>query len=109
MADDKTLIGIVSRNQPRKAFDKLFESYFYILSGNYNTCNDCGKTSCYSYNLVNRTAFPFDDCAYCGSKNVTKGVARDDVRLYVHGAIVDCGWELLDLQTDYNIGGKVLS
>jgi len=30
------------------------------------------------------------------------------VRLYVHGAIQDCGWDLSDLQRDFNLPGKVL-
>ena len=108
VSDDKILIGIIARNQPRKSFDKLFEAYYYILSGNYNTCNECSATSLYQYDLVKRIATPTDGCFYCGGTNVTKGVARDDVRIYLHAAITDCGWDLLDLQNDYNIGGKVL-
>jgi len=108
VGDDKLLLGIVARNQPRKAFDKLFEAYFYILTGAYNICKDCGKISVYPYNLLAKGAVPIDDCRHCLSKNVSRGTARDDVRLYVHGAIVDCGWDMLDLQNDFNLGGKIL-
>ena len=107
-ATDKILIGIVARNQPRKAFDKLFEAFYYILSGNYCTCDDCGKLTVYPYDLINRVAHPIKDCKYCHGVNLNHGKERDDVRLYIHGAIVDCGWDLLDLQKDYNLTGKVL-
>ena len=105
---DKVVIGIVARNQPRKAFDKLFEAYFYILNGAYIRCKDCGKITVFPYDVVKKEIHKVDTCKHCTSQNVKIGVSRDDVRLYVHGAIVDCGWDLLDLQNDFNLKGKVL-
>ena len=106
--DGKILIGIIARNQPRKAFDKLFEAYYYLLSGSYSECDDCGKVSTWEYNLLNHKATPVKECAHCHGVNIKDGEARDDIRLYIHGAVVDCGWDLLDLQKDYDISGKVL-
>jgi glycosyltransferase involved in cell wall biosynthesis len=104
----KTLIGIVARNQPRKAFDKLFEAYFYLLNGHYNICQSCGKLSTFKYDLITKAVTSSDKCKHCGSADVFKGHKRDDVRLYVHGAISDCGWDMLDLQNDFDLAGKIL-
>lgn len=108
VGDDKKVIGIVARNQPRKAFDKLFEAYFYILNGAYIRCNKCGKITVFPYDVIKRLIYKKDKCKYCLSDDVKLGSPRDDVRIYIHGAIVDCGWDLLDLQHDYNLKGKVL-
>jgi glycosyltransferase involved in cell wall biosynthesis len=105
---EKIVLGIVARNQPRKAFDKLFEAYFYIINGFYVRCNSCKLVTTFYYDLVEKAIHPFDICKHCGSKDVVKGLARDDLRVYVHGAIADCGWDLLDLQNDFNLQGKVL-
>jgi glycosyltransferase involved in cell wall biosynthesis len=106
--EDKLIIGIVARNQPRKAFDKLFEAYFYILGGHYVTCNSCKKITVSPFDLLTRALSTPDRCKHCFSTDVVKGVPRDDVRVYIHGALVDCGWDLLDLQTDFNLHGKIL-
>lgn len=108
VGEDKKVIGIVARNQPRKAFDKLFEAYFYILNGAYIRCNKCGKITVFPYDVIKRLIYKKDKCKYCTSEDVSIGTPRDDVRVYIHGAIVDCGWDLLDLQHDYNLKGKVL-
>jgi len=105
---DKKVIGIVARNQPRKAFDKLLEAYFYILNGMYAKCSDCKRISTYHFDIINKRLYPVNICRHCGGSNVVKGEERDDVRLYIHAAIVDCGWDLLDLQNDFNLAGKVL-
>lgn len=107
-SSDQKIIGIVARNQPRKAFDKLFEAYFYILNGAYIKCKDCGKITIFPYDVIKREIYGVDKCKHCLSKNFDKGQERDDVRLYIHGAIVDCGWDLLDLQNDFNLKGKIL-
>lgn len=108
VAGDKKLIGIIARNQPRKAFDKLFEAYYYVLSGDYVRCNKCHKITVGTYDLLTKKATKPATCKHCSSTDVKNGASRDDVRLYVHGAIQDCGWDLIDLQNDYNLKGKVL-
>lgn len=105
---DKVIIGIVARNQPRKAFDKLFEAYFYILNGLYMICEDCKKITVFPFDVIKKEAFRVKSCKHCGGTNLKQGEKRDDVRLYIHGAIQDCGWDLTDLQHDYNLNGKIL-
>ena len=108
LGDEKIIIGIVSRNQPRKAFDKLLEAYFYVLNGAYIRCETCGKITVFPYDIIKRDIYILDKCKHCSSTKVNKGTARDDIRVYIHGAIVDCGWDLLDLQGDFNLNGKLL-
>lgn len=109
ITDDKVkVLGIVARNQPRKAFDKLFEAYFYILNGMYIKCDKCHKITVYPFDLIKKELYPVGICRHCGSLEIKKGEPRDDVRLYLHAPIVDCGWDLLDLQKDFNLVGKVL-
>lgn len=106
--DRKLVIGIVARNQPRKSFDMLFKAYYHILSGEYVRCENCGKLSVSNYDLVNRKPIPLFECPKCGSKDITFGKKRDDVILYLHCAPKDCGWDLIDLQEDYHLRGKII-
>lgn len=102
------IIGIVARNQPRKAFDKLFEAYFYILNGMYLKCNVCNKITVQPYDIVEKKFTSLSECRHCKTKDVKRGKPRDNVRLYLHAAPVDCGWDLMDLQKDFGLHGKVL-
>ena len=103
----KTLIGVVARNQPRKAFDKLFEAFFYLVSGAFIQCLVCHKISIYPHDLVSNLFTPLRCCKHCHSENCKKGNLRDDLRLYIHAASLDLGWDLFDLQRDYHLMGKV--
>ena len=103
-----TIIGIVARNQPRKAFDKLFEAYFYVLNGMYLRCNKCGKLTMHKYNLIDKTFDLAKECKHCLSTEVSSGKPKEGIKLYLHATAVDCGWDLIDLQKDYNLGGNVL-
>ena len=108
LREDKKIIGVVARNQPRKAFDKIFEALFYIANGKYIKCSECNNVTVYPYDIVDKTFQYIKECKHCKSKKVSTGNARDDVRLYLHACPVDCGWDLLDLQRDYDIQGMVL-
>jgi len=103
------VVGIVARNQPRKAFDKLFESYFYVINGSYCKCNACEKITVDKYDLVERKVVAKAiSCKHCGSSDVDRGKERNNLKLYVHAAAVDCGWDLIDLQNDFNLMNKIL-
>lgn len=106
--DSKTVIGIVARNQPRKAFDCLFQMFYHVLRGEWYKCEKCNTITVSDYNLVERVASKPKSCRKCGSKNIKKGDKRDDVILYLHCAPRDCGWDLMDLQEDYNLRGNIL-
>lgn len=105
---DKTVIGIVARNQPRKAFDLLFQAYYYVLRGEYIKCDKCDKITVSHFDLVDRRATRPTACSKCGSTKVTNGKPKDDIILYLHCAPRDCGWELIDLQDDYNLRGEII-
>ncbi len=106
--EGKTVIGIVARNQPRKAFDCLFKAYYHLLSGEYVKCKKCGKVTVSDYDLIKRKATKPTRCSKCNSNNVTKGKKIEDIILYLHCASKDCGWDLLDLQDDYNLKGEII-
>ena len=103
----KIVIGVVARNQPRKSFDKIFEAFFYLVSGSYIQCNACQKISVYPHDLVDNTFSPLSFCSHCKSLDCQKGRKREDLTLYIHGTVLDAGWDLFDLQRDYQIGDKV--
>jgi glycosyltransferase involved in cell wall biosynthesis len=97
----------VARNTPKKAFNKLFEAYFYLLSGAYLHCNECEKISVFPYDLIAHKVSLLKTCCHCHSIHVTLGKMRDDIRLYIHAAIHDSGWNFIDLQDDYDLFGKI--
>jgi glycosyltransferase involved in cell wall biosynthesis len=103
----KIVIGVITSVQPKKDFDKVFEALFYLIHGAYLQCNECGKISLYPYNLVHQTFTLIHSCRNCHSSDCKKGIERDDIRLYIHGPVFNCGWSFSDLQHDYNLYGKV--
>jgi len=105
---NKTVIGIVARNQPRKAFDCLFQAYYHILKGKYIKCDKCGKVTVDSFNFITREATQATECRECKSKDVTQGRPKDDIILYLHCAPKDCGWDLIDLQEDFGLKGSII-
>jgi len=103
----KTIIGVVARNEGRKAFDKIFEAFSYLVSGDYIHCNMCQKIAVYPHDILGDFFSPLSSCPYCKSLDCKKGSPREDLRLYIHAAVVDFGWNLFDLQRDYHLKGKV--
>ena len=106
--DDKKVIGIIARNQPRKAFDSLFKMFYHVLRGEWYKCEDCGATTVSDYDIVTRTSSRPGKCGSCLSTSLTKGTPRKDVLLYLHCAPRDCGWDLIDLQEDYGLIGNII-
>jgi len=103
----KKVIGIVARNQPRKAFDSLFKMFYYVVNGEWYKCEECGGITTSIFDNVKRKASKPEKCRKCFSKNLKKGKPRDTI-LYLHCAPQDCGWELLDLQDDFGLKGKII-
>ena len=104
----KTVIGIVARNQPRKAFDCLFKAFYHVLRGEHAKCKDCGSVTVSDYDIVRRKATRPKVCSECKSDKLTQGKPREDVILYLHCAPKDCGWDLIDLQDDFNLKGNII-
>jgi glycosyltransferase involved in cell wall biosynthesis len=108
LKQDKTVIGIVARNQPRKAFDSLFKAYYHVLNGEYVRCKNCDEITVSDYDVVERKVTTPHACRSCGSKDITKGKPKDDIILYLHCAPKDCGWDLIDLQADFDLKGNII-
>lgn len=104
----KKVIGIVARNQPRKAFDSLFKMFYCVVRGEWWRCEKCGGVTASDYNDIHRKASKPGKCRKCLSTDIKKGEAREDIILYLHCAPKDCGWDLLDLQDDFNLKGKII-
>jgi glycosyltransferase involved in cell wall biosynthesis len=105
---DKKIIGIVARNQPRKAFDCLFQMFYHVLNGEWYKCGECGEITASGYDVIERSPIEKDRCRSCNSDNLKKGSPRNDIILYLHCAPKDCGWELIDLQEDFNLRGNII-
>ncbi len=106
--DNKKVIGIVARNQPRKAFDSLFKMFYHVLRGEWYRCKECGTITTSIYDEVKKEASKPASCRKCLSKEIKKGNVRDDVVLYLHCAPKDCGWDLIDLQEDFDLRGNII-
>lgn len=103
----KIVIGVIATMYPKKEFDKIFEAFFYLIHGAYLQCHQCGKISLCPYDLNEQTCTLINSCRHCHSADCSQGVKRDDIRLYVHGPIFNCGWNFSDLQHDYKLRGKI--
>jgi len=106
--EGKKVIGIVARNQPRKAFDSLFKMFYHILRGEWYKCEKCGGITTSIFDNVKRECTAPSRCRKCLSSKIRKGKAREDVILYLHCAPKDCGWDLIDLQDDFGLRGSII-
>jgi len=106
--EGKKVIGIVARNQPRKAFDSLFKMFYHVLRGEWYKCDECGAITASKFDDIYRKSSKPEKCRKCLSESITKGSSREDVILYLHCAPRDCGWELLDLQEDFGLKGSII-
>lgn len=95
------IIGCVARNQPRKGLPRLFKAIRLFLNP-YAVCNSCGQT------MINETKIEnYKKCTICGSEDLCIGKSKENVRLYLHMAIKDCGWDILSLIKRFELQGKV--
>jgi glycosyltransferase involved in cell wall biosynthesis len=93
--DDTFWLGCVARNQPRKNLPRLLKTFRLFLNP-YVVCNDCGET------ILQET----DQC-FCGSKNLYHGEPKKNAKLFLHMALQDCGWNLPELVSRFNLKGDV--
>jgi glycosyltransferase involved in cell wall biosynthesis len=95
------VIGCVARNQPRKGLPRLFKAIRLFMNP-WATCKDCGEL------FIDETdSSNYNECSVCGSKNLHHGEPKENIRLYLHMAIKDCGWDIIDLIKRFDMCGKV--
>jgi len=96
-AEDKFLIGVVGRNQPRKFLPRLFKAAQLFMS-EYFICDECG----------NRSFIEISECSFCGSKIIYRGAPKTDVKFYFHMAIEDIGWDIEELAGRFGLQGSLI-
>ena len=94
--EDLFIVGTVCRNQPRKNLPRLIKAGKLFINP-YSVCNDCGEM------VFENT----DKCFLCGSENMTHGDKKSDVRFYFHMALNDCGWNIAELASRFNMIGVI--
>lgn len=105
------ICGWLGKNQFRKQNYKLWETTYYIISGNYIHCNKCDKVTIKEYNHAARRikdpdkyigeldkitmydrSYRYDHCWHCKSTNVTNGVPNPDFYMWFHMSKDDPGY-----------------
>lgn len=101
---DAFVMGWIGRNQYRKMNFKMWEVLHYLIYGDYITCNSCGKVTPMEYDhasqaprdIQNLMMYPegydYSYCSHCNSQDVSNGVPRDDIFLWLHMNKSDPGW-----------------
>jgi glycosyltransferase involved in cell wall biosynthesis len=101
---DAFILGWVGRNQFRKQNYKMWELMHYMASGEYLTCDDCGKVTRKDYDHAARRSrkvgellmydknYDYSHCWHCNSKNVQEGEPIDDIYLWLHMNKQDPGY-----------------
>lgn len=101
---DAFILGWIGRNQFRKQNHKMWEVLRYITKGEYISCNDCGRYTCFEYDHAARAPrkigtlmkyesnYNYTFCWYCRSQNITKGEPKSDIYLWLHMNPTDPGW-----------------
>jgi len=94
--DNTFVLGWIGKDQYRKQIWQLYELMYYLRSGDYIICQDCGSITPMEYdpNLRKprkvgslRTYSPnydYQSCWRCGSSQVDKGQADKDIILWSH-------------------------
>jgi len=108
LESDATLVGLFSRNQPRKGIPSALQAVS-LLGDNRTYCPDCGSLVRGHYSRCPvwlRKGMP--NQKICGGKNVLAQEHLDlnKLRLYLHMASHDVGWPLRDLVAEKGLAGK---
>jgi glycosyltransferase involved in cell wall biosynthesis len=110
------ILGWVGRDQFRKQVWLMFELMHHIKHGDWISCNDCHRITPMEYDYNKRTTreprenrtydrnYSYNECWYCGSKNITKGHPRKDIKLWTHMVNrPETGYDLPHLSWIYDV------
>ncbi len=95
-ANDLFVIGTVARNQPRKMIPRMLKMAKMFMS-EYCVCHNCREMS---------LEFNDPECQVCHSA-MAKRPGKDNIRIYLHMALNDCGWNIPALVKTLGLKGKV--
>ena len=107
---DKFIIGWVGKDQTRKNPWNLFEVIYFLSSGNYVTCNCCGRVTRGEYNRQKRALVSMPtSCKHCRSEDVAVAEPMDNAVLWMHAYNQpNIGWDFNLHRDMYNLGDKVI-
>jgi len=97
LGENNFVIGFVSRNQPRKMIPRLIKAFKLFIS-KCSVCQQCGEIF---------WELKIDTCPRCKNSNIIFFPGKDEVRLYLHMALVDFGWNIPELVDRFELKGRV--
>ncbi len=97
MPQDAFVVGWVGRPRWRKQVWLLYKVIYYLRTGKYLLCSDCGRVSLFDWDpmaqrhlnqrndvLESRPGYKFDLCAKCQSSNVKEADPLKNIFLWLH-------------------------
>jgi len=109
MHDDCFVIGWVGKDQYRKQSYNPFEIMYYLRTGNYVTCNSCGRVTRAKRDFMSHTTEGVPtSCRWCKDENVTQA---DPIDAMLWGHVFNNptqGWDLDRLVKEWEITDKVV-
>lgn len=119
--NDKTFIlGWIGKDQYRKQVWQLYEMMYYLRSGEYIRCNDCGRVTVKEYDPNKRqprdkrelrsysVGYSYDYCWHCKSKDVKAAHPLNNVILWSHMRNAPMtGYDLQHLSYIYKINESI--
>lgn len=119
--DENTFVlGWIGKDQYRKQVWQLYEMMYYLHSGDYLNCSDCGRITVMEYDPNKRaprdrnrlrlygSRYHYQHCWHCGSKNIRKASPRKDIVLWSHMRNSPAlGYDLQHLAYVYKIDGSI--
>ena len=117
---DTFVLGWIGKDQYRKQVWQLYELMYYLRSGDYYECADCGRITVMEYDPNIRAPrkvgqlrtypenFDYSCCWHCSSVNVTKAKSKDNIILWNHMRNAPgTGYDLAHLSYIYKIDKSI--
>ena len=108
--ENSFIIGWVGKDQTRKNPWNLFESIYYLKTGNYIECNSCNRVTRGSYNRQKRMLHSIpSSCKYCRSEDISMGKPIEEVKLWMHAYNQpNIGWDFNLHRDIWGLGDTVI-
>lgn len=110
LGPDSFVMGWIGKDQVRKRPWINFTMTYYLVTGNYVSCNKCGKITRNHFDPVTKSAPKFADrCRHCYNVKVVRGKPDNKFYLWVHAYNQpELAWDLNKLVADYGLDENVL-
>jgi len=114
--ETKKVLGWIGRDQPRKQIWQVYELLYYLRSGDWILCKDCGRITPKEFDPVTHgprdsarlrkyeKGYKYNNCWFCKSKDIVDGTPRNDIVLWSHMFNQpETGWNLDELLDTYRV------